>query len=128
MNENENLIMPCGDNCAYCPLHLAQTDEDLRRAAEIWFKLGTTKELLTAENIRCYGCETRHACSVKKCIKRRGVEKCVLCPDFPCEMISPPPEKAEEHKKKYREICTDAEYEMYCKAFFEKEANLRKQI
>ena len=36
----ENMITLCGDNCSKCPRFLAQTDEELKAVAELWFRVG----------------------------------------------------------------------------------------
>jgi len=120
------MIMPCGDNCAYCPLHSARTDAELQRAAELWYKMGTFDTVLSVEEIKCDGCADRTACEIKKCIERHGVGKCNRCAEFPCSEIEDMLQKVEDNKTKYKEFCTDSEYALFCKAFFEKEANLKK--
>ena len=48
------------------------------------------------------------------------------CAEFPCEKISNMLERSKEYQKRCKEFCSDAEYEMLEKAFFDKESNLRK--
>jgi len=124
----EDLIMPCGDNCAYCPLHIAQTDEELQKVAELWYRIGMTSRVMPIDDIRCHGCESRTGCTfgIKECLKGRGITKCNRCAEFPCERINRIVSADEEEMKRCRDVCSDSEYELLCEAWFEKEANLRK--
>ena len=54
------------------------------------------------------------------------MNKCNQCGEFPCEKISSMLECSKEHQKRCKDVCTDAEYDMLEKAFFDKENNLRK--
>ena len=107
---------------------MARTDEELQRASELWYQVGIYDTVLPVEDIKCHGCESRTGCTlgIKECHKQRGVKKCNLCPEFPCEIIDSMLQQIENNKKKWKEVCTDSEYALICKAFFEKEANLRK--
>ena len=58
--------------------------------------------------------------------KEHNVDKCNQCAEFPCEKISSMLERSKEYQKRCNEVCTDAEYEMLEKAFFDKENNLKK--
>ena len=61
-----------------------------------------------------------------ECTKAHNVDKCNQCAEFPCEKISNMLERSKEYQKRCKEVCSDAEYEMLEKAFFDKENNLRK--
>ena len=124
----EDLIMPCGDNCAACPRHTAQTEDELQKAAELWYKLGWSDEIMPLERVKCIGCAGHYLCSygLKECLQQRGLEKCNQCSEFPCEKIDAMLQKSNDFRMKCRELCSDSEYAVLHKAFFEKEANLRK--
>lgn len=42
--------------------------------------------------LKCHGCKTDHVfencaqCSIRPCAKERGVEHCIDCPDYPCQI------------------------------------------
>jgi len=54
------------------------------------------------------------------------VEKCSRCAEFPCDRIYSMPERSENYRKRCKEVCSGAEYNMLEKAFFDKENYLRK--
>lgn len=54
------------------------------------------------------------------------MDKCNQCAEFPCGKISSMLEHSKEYQKRCKEDCSDAEYEMMERAFFDKENNLRK--
>jgi hypothetical protein len=66
---NENLIAPCGMNCAICKAHLRQRNP-------------------------CHGCrdagqnkpKTRAQCRLRLCNKRTGFF-CYECTEFPCDLL-----------------------------------------
>lgn len=56
-----------------------------------------------------------------QCTKEHNVDKCDQCAEFPCEKISSMLERSKEYQKCCKEVCSDVEYEMLEKAFFDKE-------
>lgn len=61
-----------------------------------------------------------------ECTKEYNVVKCNQCAEFPCEKISNMLERSKKYQKRCKEVCSDVEYDMLEKAFFDKENNLRK--
>ena len=122
----DDLIRPCGDNCSYCPRHTAQTNEELQTAAELWHKAGLSGTVMSLEKIKCIGCEKHDRCSLRKCLKQRGIKACNQCSDFPCEKINAMLKKSRVTQERCKAVCSDSEYSILHKAFFEKETNLRK--
>lgn len=122
------LITFCGDNCTECPRYQAHSAEDLRKAAELWYRVGWRDSIVSDEEIRCSGCTSHKECTyhVVECIREQGVGKCNQCGEFPCGKISDMLKRSKEYQKRCREVCTEQEYESLAKAFFEKEENLRK--
>lgn len=55
-----------------------------------------------------------------------NVDKCNQCAEFTCEKISSMLKRSKEYQKQCKEVCSNVEYEMLEKAFFDKENNLRK--
>ena len=121
-------ITLCGDNCLECPRYLANTEEELRRTAELWYRIGWRDVVVSNEEIRCSGCTSHKECTyhLVECTKENGVEKCSQCPHFPCGKIEDMLKRTKEYEKKSREVCSDEEYRMLKASFFNKEENLKK--
>ncbi len=54
------------------------------------------------------------------------MDKCNPCAEFPCEKIQSMLKRSAEYQSHCKEVCSDVEYEMLEKAFFDKENNLKK--
>ena len=121
-------ITLCGDNCIYCPRYNARTDDELKRVAELWYKVGWRDRVVSNDEIKCTGCSSHKQCTYQlvECTKEHGVKKCNQCEIFPCEKIDNMLKRSEEYRKKCENICTDDEYTALEKAFFNKENNLIK--
>ena len=124
----KELIMPCGDNCVDCPRYTTQTNEELQKVAELWFKIGWTEKIVSPEEIKCFGCSSHKNCTygLIDCLNERNLQKCNQCFDFPCDKINKMLERSREYEKLCKKICTDTEFMFLKKAFFEKEENLKK--
>ena len=123
MNE---LIAPCGNNCVYCSRYTAKTNEELQRAAELWFKVGWSEKIFSSEEVKCSGCSNhRILCTLINCLNERNFQKCNQCSDFPCDKIKKMLERSKEYEKQCKELCSDIELMLLKKAFFEKEENLK---
>lgn len=48
----KELITLCGDNCLECPRYLAQTEEELRQVAELWYRVGWRDSIVPAAEMR----------------------------------------------------------------------------
>ena len=79
----------CGLNCGACPVGAANelgNEEFLRSMAEEWDR--------DLDDLRCNGCKTDVTaafctdCRMRQCAREKGVEFCVHCGDFPCDVIS----------------------------------------
>lgn len=124
----EEKITLCGDNCMECPRYNAHGEEELRKAAELWYRAGWRKTIVSNEEIKCRGCSSHRQCTYRlvECIKEHNVEKCRQCMEFPCEKIVEMLKRSAESQKKCKEVCTQEEYRKLEKAFFNKENNLKK--
>ncbi len=124
----EEMITLCGDNCIECPRYIAQTDEELRKVAELWYRVGWRDTIVSTDEIRCTGCSSHKQCTyhLVECTKEHNVSKCNQCSQFPCDKISDMLKCSEEYQEKCSEVCSKQEYEMLSKAFFDKENNLKK--
>lgn len=121
-------IALCGDNCTECPRYNAHTDGELQAVAELWHKAGWRERVVSKEEIACSGCSPQKQCTYQlvECTREHGVRKCNQCKEFPCGKIKTMLERTAEYKKKCREVCSEQEYSILKKAFFEKENNLKK--
>jgi len=124
----EEKITLCGDNCIYCPRYNARTDDELKRVAELWYKVGWRDRIVPGDEIKCTGCSSHKQCTYQlvDCTKEHGVAKCSQCGEFPCGKISDMLKRSGKYQKKCREVCTEEEYSALEKAFFDKENNLKK--
>jgi len=100
-DEERTLISPCGLYCGSCPLHIARTDETLRKRIAEGQGISVEKVLVCAGCRPLQGlvpvlgleavCET-YACSVND----KKVEFCYECEDFPCLKLAPCADRAQE--------------------------------
>lgn len=119
-------ITLCGDNCIECPRFQARTEDELSKVAQLWYRVGWRETVVTNEEIRCTGCDSHKHCTYQlvDCTQKHEVSKCNQCKEFPCQKISDMLKRSKEYQIKCREICTEQEYVMLEKAFFNKENNL----
>ncbi|MBQ3515399.1 MAG: DUF3795 domain-containing protein [Lachnospiraceae bacterium] len=121
-------ITLCGDNCIMCPRYNANTNEELKAVAELWYKVGWRNTIVSNEEIACTGCSSHKSCTYNliECTKEHHVSKCNQCSEFPCKKIDDMLMRSAKYKEKCIEMCTKQEYDILCKAFFDKENNLKK--
>lgn len=121
-------ITLCGDNCLECPRYLAKTEEEKKKVAELWYRVGWRDKIVSADEISCNGCSSHKQCTYNlvECVKKNGVEKCSQCREFPCEKITSMLRRSFEYKKKCKEVCSKEEYTMLEKAFFRKDKYLKR--
>lgn len=130
MKDAEPIISVCGDDCAVCPRYLAKTDEELHETAIFWHQVGWRDHVVTNEEIRCTGCGCRPSCSYARlpCIEAHGVKQCRDCPQFECAKIAEMLENSDIKKAVCESACeTPEEFAGFCRAFYEKETNLREK-
>ncbi len=120
----------CGNDCSACPRYTAhpyeKSEEELHRTAVLWMKIGYRDQVVSNEEISCSGCRPENWCRyhVVKCCEERGIRTCSSCPEYPCDNIRECFDVTGSFEPKCREVCSDAEYALLKKAFFEKELNL----
>ena len=118
----------CGDDCAVCPRFLARTEEELRETAEFWRRAGWRDRVVGSDEIRCAGCGSRPACAfmLLPCMRGRGVSACRECPEFECDKVRTAYARSEEKRRQCERACeSPEEFRMLCRAFYEKEKNMR---
>ena len=127
---SRRIIAACGNDCSVCPRYnkapYVKTEKELHHTAELWLKIGYRDHVVTNEEISCYGCKPENWCRYKvvKCTMEHGVETCGKCPEYPCGNIKECLEVTKSFEPMCKKMCTDEEYEIMRKAFFEKEKNL----
>ena len=125
----EPIISVCGDDCAVCPRFLAETDEELHETAVFWYKVGWRDHVVSNDEIRCTGCGCRPECGfmLLPCTKEHRVKMCRECENFECDRVKRVFEASDEKKKMCEKACeSPEEFQMFVRAFYEKEKNLRK--
>lgn len=124
----KEMITLCGDDCTDCPRYNAHSDEELRKAAELWYRVGWRDHVVSNDEIACSGCSSHKECTyhLVECIKEHNVSKCSLCGEFPCGKINDMLERTAKYQNICREVCSAEEYRVLEKAFFRKNINLRK--
>ena len=87
------LISVCGLNCAKCDMYQAgHGNEKLRDEIVEWFRK-ERNEIVKPEQIRCEGCrgslETHWSpdCKMMLCAKKKALQYCFQCEDFPCNIL-----------------------------------------
>ena len=122
------IISVCGDDCAVCPRYLARTEEELHETAVFWYQAGWRDRVVGSEEIRCTGCGSRPACSfmLLPCTREHHVSACRACDQFACEKVQNTYARSEEKKRQCEQACeSPEEFRMLCRAFYEKEKNMR---
>jgi hypothetical protein len=51
----EERITLCGDNCIECPRYNAHTEEELRKIAELWYRVGWRESVVSNEELYVWG-------------------------------------------------------------------------
>ena len=118
----------CGDDCAVCPRYLAQTDEELHETAVFWHRAGWRDHVVSNDEIRCAGCGSRPTCSfmLLPCVREHGIQACRECPEFECEKVRATYARSDAKKRQCQQACeSPEEFSMLCRAFYEKEKNMR---
>ena len=127
----EKVIAACGNDCAACPRYTAhpfeKTEEELRHTAELWYRIGYRDHIVTNEEIACNGCKPENWCRYRviKCCIDREIKTCGECEEYPCANMKECFEVTKSFEPGCRQVCTEEEYALLKKAFFEKEKNLK---
>ncbi|MCZ2856348.1 MAG: DUF3795 domain-containing protein [Candidatus Bathyarchaeota archaeon] len=105
-DSNEWLLAVCGLNCAKCDINQAgHGNEKLREEIVEWFR-NERHEKIDPEQIRCEGCRGALAfhwsseCKMMLCAKKRGLQYCFQCEDFPCSEVKEFSSDGTSHHKK----------------------------
>lgn len=127
---NKRIIAACGNDCSACPRYIKEpytkNKAQLAHTAELWYKIGYRDHVVTDKEISCTGCSEDNWCRYKvvRCTKDRGIENCGQCPEYPCDNIKECFEITKSFEPFCKQVCTDEEFGLLRRAFFEKEKNL----
>ena len=126
----DKILAACGNDCSACPRYTAhpyeKSEEELHRTAELWMKIGYRDHVVSNEEISCTGCKPENWCRyhIVKCCEEKGIKACSSCQEYPCDNIRECFEVTGSFEPQCRKVCSDREYAVMKKAFFEKEINL----
>ena len=89
-------------------------------------KIGYRDHVVSNEEISCTGCNAENWCRYKvvECCSGKRIATWAECENFPCKSMKECFEVTASFEHGCRQACTEDEYEMLKKAFFEKEENL----
>lgn len=122
----------CGDDCNVCPRYMATQSGDIEKltqVAALWKRAGWGDEVVSPEEMACYGCATVQWCrydDVRKCAQTKGISNCGKCDNYPCDKITKVFEQTGHYAKQCKKNCSKEEYEYLQKAFFSKKTRLDK--
>lgn len=127
---HQKIIAACGNDCAACPRYCKEpyekTEAQLRRTAQLWYKIGYRDHVVTTEEISCTGCKKENWCryQVVQCVSDKQLENCGQCSQYPCQQILRCFRVTKSFEPACKEMCSEKEFKQFQKAFFEKEENL----
>lgn len=115
------LISVCGLNCIKCDMYqAAHGDKKLQKEIVEWFKT-KRNQTIRPEQIKCKGCRgslDNHwssDCKMMLCARKKGMQYCFECEEFPCEEVNkfasdgvPHHKKTVENAKRMKEIGIEA--------------------
>ena len=128
---SEKIIAACGNGCAACPRYtkppFEKTPEELHNTAVLWQKIGYRDRVVSNEEISCTGCSVENWCryNIVKCVSGKNLENCGQCENYPCETIRECFKVTKSFIPACRAVCSDEEFDVMKRAFFEKEQNLK---
>lgn len=123
------IISVCGDCCSECPRYLAtlnNSSTELERVAQLWFRLGFRDRVVSADEIKCNGCQKKPDCSygLTNCEHLIGKENCGECKFFPCAKFNAIFKKSDLGDETCKLKCNADEYLQLKRAFFNKKETL----
>ena len=116
------LISYCGDVCSECPRYIATQNNDvheLENLARLWFRLGLRDRIVSAEEMKCTGCNKEKECGyqINNCPNHTGNAH---CSGFPCEKMKAIIARTDALAIILKERCSKEEYQQLKKAFLMK--------
>jgi hypothetical protein len=102
------LVAPCGIDCGLCSLNMCKEDPALMERL--------VSRGIQREKLPCAGCRNIagdcpviiEKCETYSCVRKKGVDFCFECDDFPCSKLCPAAERADvlPHNLKTFNLCT----------------------
>lgn len=122
----KKLISACGNDCNQCPRHLPKSEDELRRTAELWYKIGYRDRIVSTEEISCSGCTVHNWCryGIISCGTSKGIATCGDCLEYPCHKITECFSVTTSYESECVKHCSPDEFQQLKKASFEKQKNL----
>jgi hypothetical protein len=120
----------CGDDCDLCPRYIATKSGDrgkLMEAAVLWKKVGLKDKIVPPEGMICHGCSTLEMChynEIRECAKRKDINNCGKCGEYPCDKIKAVFDKTSAYAQRCKDACEAGDYERLNEAFFLKKKRL----
>ncbi len=126
----EKIIAACGNDCSACPRHIPKTEEELRHTAELWMKIGYRDHIVSNDEISCTGCKVNNWCryNVIQCTTKKNIPNCGKCEEYPCAKLKECFAVTKSFAPSCKKVCSDEEYEVLQRAFFEKKENLDRSM
>ena len=128
---SEKIIAACGNDCAACPRYtkppFGKSAGELHKTAVLWHKIGYRNSVVSNEEIACTGCTVDNWCryNIVKCVSEKQIDNCGQCENYPCEKITDCFKVTKSFIPACQAACSDEEFAMMKRAFFEKEENLK---
>ena len=128
---SKRILAACGNDCSVCPRYTKEpyvkTEKELAHTAELWHKIGYRDHIVTNEEISCTGCKEDNWCryNVIRCTTDKHIKHCGQCLKFPCDNIRECFKVTKSFEPFCKRVCTEEEYALMRKAYFEKEKNLK---
>jgi hypothetical protein len=125
-----SMIGVCGDNCEVCPRYVATMTGDvgeLRKVAEMWFRIGWRDSIVSVEEISCTGCRSLNLCrydQLRRCAWGKESNTCGECADYPCRAVEEVFVATERYANICRERLSSQDYRRFDEAFFSKQRTL----
>jgi hypothetical protein len=91
MKDDLNLLAYCGLFCGACSFKLTVDEDERAHVLSLPPRYDKAKE---AELEACPGCRSEPAvdgddpCKIRSCARKRGLEHCGACAEFPCSAVS----------------------------------------
>jgi len=88
MEVNSDLLAPCGLYCGVCAIYIADRDDNQKFKERLTGVYG-----VGLEDLHCKGCQSVDvfgyckSCPIRDCVRKKTIEGCHRCGDFPCEFI-----------------------------------------
>lgn len=120
----------CGADCEICPRYLATRKGEIEifeKVAEMWHKVGWTKELLPPEKLLCNGCDSREDCrysELRECVREKKLSNCGECKKYPCKAVFDVFERSTADALSSIDSFSKPDYQLLKKAFFSKKEKL----